>query len=379
MKGLIPKSEFPAIADRIYLNIAGGSVQSIEATNAASRWMGHRPGIEADEFTSPHAVETARWMLARFLQCASDELAIVHNTTDAVNVALAALNLRAGQRLLLPDDEFPGLLAAAEGFRRRGVEIVRIPKLADSDLDWEALTHYVLSGASVLALSWVCYKTGRKYDVRRVTSLCKSRNIAVVVDGMQAVGFVSERLSTLGAQFVAFAWNKGLLGPPGVGVLWVNPEVLAAAPPFACGLGTFSRMGTDAPHAMGARRYEYGNPNHLGIYIARHAVQALLHISSAAVDAHVTGLSRLLIGELKSRSVASPFVDGTDTHSVSNIVSIPEGDAPSIARELRSAGVDVAGFPDRLRISFSVFNEEDDVSRFLDAYLSVKRVNQLRT
>lgn len=371
METVLPKSLFPAVAGRAFLNIAAGGLPPTATVEAAQRWLQHLPGIDSHQFAAPTVVEKARTKLASLLQCSPDEIAFARNTTHAVNVALAALGLGAGGRLLIPQDEFFGLEAVAEGLRRRGVRIVRVPKGPHGDLDWEFFSHQVRIGASALLLSWVCFKSGRRFDVRRAAAMCHTAGIPVVVDAMQAVGFVPEPIASLGASFVAFGLNKGLLGPPGIGVLWVDASMLAHARPFSCGLGSFSDAQSDSAYADGARRYEYGGPNYFGLCVAQESMDLLLQLPGSAVAAHVAALSRTLMGELADQGIACAL--RVDEDVPSHIVSITDAGSHAHALALREVGVDVSAFPDRVRVSFGAYNDARDVSRFLTAYSRLRR------
>lgn len=368
MATILPKGLFPAMAGRAFLNIAAGA---LPPTGNAQRLLQHWACIDSTEFAALPVVEKTRTKLASLLQCSPNEVAFMRNTTHAVNVALAVLGLGADGRLLIPQEEFFGLEAVAEGLRRRGVRIVHIPKDPHGDLDWEVFSHQIKIGASALLLSWVCFKSGRRFDVRRAATLCQATRIPVVVDAMQAVGFVPEPIASLGASFVAFGLNKGLLGPQGIGVLWIDPAMLAHARPSARGLGTMSHMQLDAAHAGHARRYEYEGPNDVRLCVARDSMDILLQLPAGAIAAHVASLSRTLMGQLADLDIACTL--RLDEDAPTHIVSIPDAGSYRHAVALREAGVDVSAFSDRIRVSFGAYNDEQDVSRFLTAYTRLRR------
>jgi cysteine desulfurase/selenocysteine lyase len=71
--------------------------------------------------------------------------------------------------------------------------------------------------------------------VKELVQAAKQRGAYVLVDGAQAVGHIQMNVKELGCDFYAFPAHKWLLGPEGLGILYVRKEVLNQVEPLVIG------------------------------------------------------------------------------------------------------------------------------------------------
>jgi selenocysteine lyase/cysteine desulfurase len=233
------RSEFPWTGDGhvAYLNHASTGPLPSRTVRALARWDQLRTEPWKVGWSEQFSVMVgARELCARMIGATPDEIALMVNTTYGINVAAAAVPLRAGDVILTPDREFPAniypWMALAE---RRGLTYRRVPcvnGLADESSLIRALDE---PGVRLLSVSWVSFETGLKLDLARLGAACHERGIYFVVDAMQGVGAAPIDVHECNIDFLACGGQKWLLSPWGTGFLYVRRELVDELIPHAVG------------------------------------------------------------------------------------------------------------------------------------------------
>jgi L-cysteine/cystine lyase len=221
----------------------------------------------------------------------------------------------------------------------------------------------------LVALSHVSWASGAVLDVRGAARAAREVGALVAVDGAQAVGTIPVDAAALGADAYAFPAHKWLLGPEGLGALWVSPDALeridvtVAGLESAAGGAAHGEDGAMRPHPT-ARRYE-----------ASTAPAALLGAWEASM-AWLAGLGWPWIHDRVRRAQAAarealaavPGVSVLTPHGpqAGLVTFTVAGRAPAeAAAELAATGVVVRSLPrpEALRASVGFFTDEGDVRR----------------
>src|SRR5450759_3508343 len=166
------------------------------------------------------------------------DIALTHSTTEGINLVLGAVPWRDGDRVVTTTHEHAGVLAPLIWLRDRlGVELelLNIGDALDDDLTVEAFAHALERPTRAVVLSHVLWTTGAVLPVDRIGRLGRSAGATVLVDGAQAAGAIPVILDDLGVDAYAMPAQKWLLGPEGMGALWVRRSFADAAVPPASG------------------------------------------------------------------------------------------------------------------------------------------------
>jgi L-cysteine/cystine lyase len=106
-------------------------------------------------------------------------------------------------------------------------------------------------------VSHVLWTTGAVLPVARLARLARDAGAVVIVDGAQAAGAIPVQVEALGADAYALPAHKWLLGPEGMGALWVRRAFAESVVPAAAGGLSFERFDVEQPTLHpGARRFE---------------------------------------------------------------------------------------------------------------------------
>lgn len=175
-------------------------------------------------------LDEERTEMAAFVGCKKDELAFVHSATEAMSTIAAGVDLKAGDEVLMTDQEHPsGKAGWAVRAQRHGVT-VREVKLPVPPKSAEELADVVVSAMGprtrVLSFSGIISPTGIVMPVRLICDAARAKGVTTVVDGAHMNGQVAVRLSELGCDYFAGSPHKWLFAPPGCGLLYIREENL---------------------------------------------------------------------------------------------------------------------------------------------------------
>jgi isopenicillin-N epimerase len=176
----------------------------------------------------PAFLESARTALAKYIACASEDLAFVQNATTGVNLAARSLELQPGDEVLATDLEYGACDLAWEWVcGRAGARYVRAP--IPLPLDSPATVVETLFAAAtertrVVYVSHVTSGTGLVLPVGEIVSRARAQGLITVVDGAHAPAQAPVDLARLGADYYSGNCHKWLGAPKGAGFLHVQPE-----------------------------------------------------------------------------------------------------------------------------------------------------------
>ena len=206
--------------------------------------------------------EGLRHDLAEFLNADPEEIALIRAVSEGISLVAEGLNLRAGDRVILTDEEHPsGYLSWLNLQQRRGIDVAWAKVAADDQTFLAGLEAVTNDRTRAICLSHVTTERGFVLPVREVSAFARQRGIVTIIDGAQSVGQMPVDLHELGCDFYAFPAFKWCMGPYGVGVMHVRAGALELVEVPGSGAGAAQSSsfppGEFALHAS-ARRYEYG-------------------------------------------------------------------------------------------------------------------------
>jgi L-cysteine/cystine lyase len=374
----VVRSALPSLARETYLNTgaagplprAAADAIALAARESAAR--GRKSPAAALAATARH--DALRAAVGRVLGAPADEVALAASSTAAMNVAIWGIDWRRGDELVTTNLEHPGLsvpLAAAArrlGLRRRVLDLV------DGTEDLEAAVAAVAGPRTrLVALSHVAWSTGARLDVEGAARAARAVGALTLVDGAQGAGAVPADPRRLGVDAYAVAGQKWLLGPEGLGALWVAPEAMARIDLTATGYGAGTEhtpRGEVVLHP-GARRYEVSTipealvPGWLASleWLERLGwdwVHARTAAAAAAARERLEALPGARVRTAPGAGLVAFTLDGVD----------PE--AASAALAARGVIVRWVPHPRALRVSAGFFTDEGDLER-LGAALAALR------
>ena len=368
------RREFPTLAKWTYLDVARKTIPprcQEQAVQAYYRDVYDNAG--ADAWSAENAA-LGRKEMARLLGAKPSEIAFTKNTTEGLTIAAHAFDLQPGDNVVLTDREHVANIWPWKHWQQKGVEI-RYAKNRAGRLPVEAFLEQVNPRTRVISTAYVTYGNGYRVDLPRLGAECRSRGIRLVVDGVQAAGLLAAPLSSLGADIVAIGGHKGLMGLTGSGVVYCREELVDQLrvpfmkEPVAAGSAMVkAHLNSQFDYVRVAHRFEGGNPNFLGIRVLRAGVKFLEAIGLSNIEARVQSLTTHCLDLMRKNGLKTETPDAWEERAQIINVVVPEaGGLMDVLREKHGIIVNVKD--ERLRISMSFFNNEEDVEKVVRAIM----------
>jgi len=206
----------------------------------------------------------ARSAIAAILTADVETIALTHSVTDSLNIVVWGLDWKAGDRVVTTSLEHAagyGPLQVLASRRGVDVAVVDVDRGGDHERVLAAFDRAITPATRLVVLSHVAWNTGAVLPVAEIIEIAHRRGALVVVDGAQSAGAIRVDVGALGADAYAVTAEKWLLGPEGMGALWVSPAATERIAPTFAGYFSFDTPGILPPFSAwhDARRFEFGN------------------------------------------------------------------------------------------------------------------------
>ncbi|MBL9125049.1 MAG: aminotransferase class V-fold PLP-dependent enzyme [Planctomycetaceae bacterium] len=365
-----------------YLNHGSFGPSPHAVREAQRRWSDELESDPMDFFV--HRLERClaetRDRLAKFVGCAAADLLLLDNATVAMNLVARAVELRAGDEVLLTDHEY----GAVERIwrttcERVGARVVIQPlplPLEDPDEVVRALFAGVTDRTRLVVFSHISSPTAVILPARQICAEARRRELPVCIDGPHAVAMLPLELRELDCDFYCASCHKWLSAPFGSGFCYVHPRRRATIQPLAISWGEtpggtpswqgeFDWMGTRDPSA------------NLSIPAAIDFLERDVGLEAFRSSTHA--LAQYARGQLLQLGRQPPLT-ADDLGWYGSMVSVPiaPGDAHALQERLwheHRIEALVKSWQGRrlVRVSCHLYNDERDVERLLDALRRIER------
>ncbi|HKJ21707.1 MAG TPA: aminotransferase class V-fold PLP-dependent enzyme, partial [Gammaproteobacteria bacterium] len=300
MTGINLQDEFPLPEGLVYLNHAGVAPWPRRTATAIERFAEENTTCGPVHYEAWLEVEASLRVQLRALLNApsSDDIALVKNTSEALSFVAHGLDWRAGDNVVIPDQEFPSNRVVWESLAPQGVEVRQV-NLSRGDSPEAALTAAVDRRTRLVSVSSVQYGTGLRLDLATLGAFFHDHRILFCVDAIQSLGALLMDVQHIQADFVMADGHKWLLAPEGLGVFYCRAECRDQLKLTQFGWHMLEQH-TDfdrrdwAP-AKGARRFECGSPNMLGVHGLHASLSLLTEVGLDNIQRNVLSNSKYLI------------------------------------------------------------------------------------
>jgi selenocysteine lyase/cysteine desulfurase len=172
--------------------------------------------------------EAVRSKAAELFGASAEEIALIHNTTEGMNLVASSLDLGSGDEVILADHEHAsGTIPWKYWQEPKGVKLVRptLPILPSKPEEIvEVYRRAITPRTRVISMCHIINTNGMILPVKEVSEMARARGILVAVDGAQAPGMINVDLHDLGCDFYAASAHKWLFSPKGVGIFYARQE-----------------------------------------------------------------------------------------------------------------------------------------------------------
>jgi len=365
------RRQFPICERQVYLNHAAIGPMPRQAVQRMCELV-ERVARTGDEswHERMEEVERVRVSTARLMGASRpEEIAFVANTGAGLSVVAAGLDWHPGDAVITATNEYPSNLYPWLLLRERGVEVIQIPERAGR-IDPEELLAAMDERTRVVALSWVEYSTGFRTDLARIGSGCRERGIFFVVDVIQGLGALRLGVVREHVDVCAGAVHKWLLGPEGLGLLYVGDHVLERLRPVSIGARSAQRRPGADPIELdwseGARRFESGTLNIAGIVGFGASLDLLLEFGPDRIERRLLELRDRIASGLIRLGFTLVSSQRESERSAIVTATMPEVSMEDLVDRLAAEKIAVAVRLGRLRVAPHIYNTESEIDRLLE-------------
>ncbi len=234
--------------------------------------------------------ETRKLLTSLFGGTDSNRLVFGYNSTDALNLAIFGL-IRPGDHVVTSHLEHNSTLRPLWKLEQNGVEVDWIDFDRNGWVDPQEIIDCFKDNTRAVVINHGSNVIGTVQDLAPIGRACRERGILLIVDASQTAGMVPVNLDDLQADVICFTGHKSLMGPMGIGGMYVR-EGVEITQTRAGGTGVKSAQ---RPHLEEyPYRMEYGTPNLPGIAGLNAGIKWVRGIGIEAVHRHEMALWRRL-------------------------------------------------------------------------------------
>ena len=346
----------------------------------------------AEEATN--AYESTRDKIAKFINIKNrEEIIFVRGTTEAINLVAYAWgrsHVEEGDIIVTTEYEHHSNIVPWQILvKEKGAKLEYICMDDDGQLILDQLDKYLATGkVKLVTFSLVSNVLGTISDAEKIISKCKNAGVLTLIDGAQAVPHMKVDLEKLGCDFFAFSGHK-MLGPTGIGVLWVRKSVLETMNPFHGGgdmireVHKYETTWNDLPY-----KFEAGTPNIADVIGFGAAIDYLTNLGLDNIREHEIELTKYALEKLSN--IKGIIIYGTkDISKRGGVISFNFHDVHphDVAQILDGEGIALRSghhcaqvLMERLdvaatsRASFYIYNTKEDVDALVNSLGKVARL-----
>jgi len=367
------RKQFLIPADEVYLN--NGTVGSSPAPVLRAIFDGYNSTEKLDQQDPEDypiwgyaAWNEFRDPLASFVGCSRDEIALLRNATEANSYIANGIDMRAGDEVLMSDQEHPGgeqpwQLRA----KRYGVIIKKVilPKPVQNPAQVLSLfSDGIGPRTRVMFFSHITTVTGVVLPAKELCSLARSKGILSAVDGAHVPGMMRLNVRDLGCDLYSSSPHKWLQAPKGSGFLYVRDEVIDRM------WNTIATEGWDEPKLRAERFQRIGSSNVPALWGSRAAIQMANQIGMDRIERRHRELCDYILAEMKKRgaeSWTSPDPTLRCAIATVNVPPIQRMDLENWLWKMHKIRIR-GGEPSKLRLSTPYYLQKKEIDRFLEKF-----------
>jgi len=347
----------------------------------------------AEEATEEY--EKTRANIQRFINARyPEEIIFTRNTTESINLIAytwGEKNIRKGNKIILTEYEHHSNIVPWQMLsNEKGAKINYTDTDENGYLNLESFSRFLEDEeeTKLVSLSHMSNVLGTVYPAKEIIKMAHEKKVPVVIDGAQSVPHLQTDVQDLDCDFLAFSAHK-MLGPTGVGILYVKKEILEHMPPFITGGDMIKEVHkentvfNELPY-----KFEGGTPNIADVIGFNAAIEYLKRIGMENVRDHEIELIKYLynsIKDIKGIKIYGPErvidrgglvtfnIEGIHPHDCATILD-DFGIAIRSGHHCAQVLMEKLDIIASSRASIYIYNTKEEIDIFVDALNHVRRI-----
>jgi len=396
------KKDFPIFKRKInnkeiiYLDSAATSEKPRQVINSIKEFYEkynaniHR-GLYTLSDEATELYEKTREKVANFINAEKEEIIFTKNATEAINYAVFGYFskiLKKHDIILLTEMEHNSNVVPWKVLSKKIGFKIGYLSVEDSKIDLRELDERLRSKkVKVLSITHASNVLGTINPIKEISKICKKYGTKLLVDGAQAIPHLKIDVKNLNCDFYAFSGHK-MLGPLGVGVLYVKKDFLKYLTPFISGGGTVLEVTKETlKFKEDHERFEGGTPNIADVVAFSSAIDYLSKLGMDNIRKYEEELTKYAFSKLNKIKGISIYNNHLSNRLGVIAFNLKDIHAHDVASLLDEEGICVRashhcamilhkklGINGSVRVSFYIYNTKKDIDKLVQGLLKVKKV-----
>mgnify|MGYP001215060620 FL=1 len=375
------REQMPVCQNMTYVNTGWSGPSPISVVNAIK----DRLDLEMNQGPTTSEVYQAgrdiqakiKTAMAALINASVDEVCVTRNTTEGLNIVMNGLTWKEGDEIITCDLEHSSVLIPSYYQQHRHGAVVKVLKFnpnENRESILEKISDAITDRTKMVFLSHVEYSTGLRMPVKEIRQLTKDRGILMLLDGAQSAGHIALDMKDLDCDFYSIPGQKWLLGPEGVGALYIRQDLIRQVQStFVAGRSSLS-PGNPYGFEPNVESMDKFLLTSTSVALQAGALEAIGFVNEAGVsaieerDLDLSTILKQALVDVPGINLLSPMDRQDSTGLVSLTVDgmTPEEAVNRLWQEHRIVCRQVS-FPPGLRISLHFFNTEEEVEQVVEA------------
>ncbi|MCH7668753.1 MAG: aminotransferase class V-fold PLP-dependent enzyme [Acidobacteria bacterium] len=378
------RADTPGVDHVVHFNNAGASLMPRPVYDKITEVLKEEflgGGYEAER-AHVEEIQAVYTSLARLVNGAVDEIAVVDNATVGWQQAFYGMRFEPGDQVLTTTTEYgANFVAYLQIAQRKGITVDIVPDTETGEMDVTALESMITDRTKLISINHMPTSGGLVNPVAEVGKVARSAGVPFLLDACQTLGQMPIDVEAIGCDMVMGTSRKFLRGPRGVGFLWVRGSMLDRLDPIVLDHhGAKWTSPTSFRPVATARRFEHWESMIAAKIGFGVAVDYALDLGLELIWERVQDLS----SELRVRLQETPGVTLHDRGRVQGAIVTFDvaGVDPHVVRDvLKSGGINVSfstrassvidfdrrGITSLVRAAPHYFNTSDEIGTLAEA------------
>jgi len=364
-------NDFPTIKKVNYMSTASiGLVPEpvIRKTQDFFTEMAREGTLVLDEEKEVMVYENLRKEGSQLLNCRPEDIAVFNSVSEALNSIAWSLELEEG-KLITTEIEFPSVSYPLIRIAEKRNITVKMIKAKNWNISLDDIINEIDETTRAIFITHVEFLTGQQHNIKKITDAAHDHGSLVVVDGIQAAGYIPLDVRRTEVDVYITGSYKWLLAPFGTAIAYISKELYDSLTPAFVGWRSSENMwdfnAVELKYPPTAMKFEYSTSAY-GVKIGMaESINYLRTLGINNIYNHNMKLTKLLIDELRkieNVNIVTPEEKGSII-----TFTVADKDLRKVGEQLSklSRPIELSIRQNMIRISLHVYNTEEDVMHFI--------------
>jgi isopenicillin-N epimerase len=310
-------------------------------------------------------------LLADFIGASKEEIGITRNTSESNNIIVNGLDLKAGDEIIVWDQNHPTNLAAWEnrakryGFIVKKVSVPEAPKSVDELI--VPFSKAITAKTKLIGFSHISNLSGIALPAKLICQLAKEKKILTLLDGAQSFGMMDVNVKDIGCDFYSGSTHKWLMGPLENGILYIDKASVSKVWPNIISAGwKDNSLTVDEKYCVLGQRND-STLSGLPEIISFHSAIGKKNIEERIVQLN-TYLKEQIQKKIPQAIFVSPLLPAMSAGII--VINFPGKKSADVYQKMYESNGIACASTIGVRLSPTIYNTISDLDKVVDALAS---------